>query len=149
MEWYQPHLKNIARNFQNLIGKRLLRDIYWNPKNFCNGKVLLGIIRQGDSKMYTSGSTANSQRMLTEIKESGAIAKTRIWEWYCQKLNISLLIRSWRFSWLHIQRIGKNYTDQLFQKNKNIGTVDIIFINKFQYLIFSFFWFTKLSQVHG
>ena len=29
----QPHLNDIARNFQNLIGKRLLGDIYWNPKN--------------------------------------------------------------------------------------------------------------------
>ena len=29
-------------------------------------------------KMYTSGSTANSQSMLTEIKESDAIAKMRI-----------------------------------------------------------------------
>ena len=28
--------------------------------------------------MYTSGSIASSQRMLTEIKESGTIAKTRI-----------------------------------------------------------------------
>ena len=28
--------------------------------------------------MYTSGSIAGSQRMLTEIKESGTIAKTRI-----------------------------------------------------------------------
>ena len=33
----------------------------------------------GDSKMYTSGSIANSQRMLTEINESSAIAKIRIW----------------------------------------------------------------------
>ena len=33
----------------------------------------------GDSKMYTSGSIANSQRMLTEINGSGAIAKMRIW----------------------------------------------------------------------
>ena len=30
-------------------------------------------------KMYRSGSTANSQRMLTEINESGAIAKIRDW----------------------------------------------------------------------
>ena len=29
----------------------------------------------GDSKIYTSGSAANSQRMLTEINGSGAIAK--------------------------------------------------------------------------
>ena len=34
---------------------------------------------QGDSKMYTfSSSTANSQRMLTEINEIGAIAKISI-----------------------------------------------------------------------
>ena len=32
----------------------------------------------GDSKVYTSGSIANSQRMLTETNESGAIAKIRI-----------------------------------------------------------------------
>ena len=31
-----------------------------------------------DSKMYTSGSIANPQRMLTEINESGTIAKIRI-----------------------------------------------------------------------
>ena len=34
----------------------------------------------GDSKMYTSGSIANSQRMLTiEINESGVIAIIRVW----------------------------------------------------------------------
>ena len=33
----------------------------------------------GDSKMCTSGSIENSQRMLTEIKESGVINKIRIW----------------------------------------------------------------------
>ena len=33
----------------------------------------------GDSKMYTSGSIENSQRMLTEINESGTIAKIVIW----------------------------------------------------------------------
>ena len=32
-----------------------------------------------DSKIYTSGSVANSQGMLTEINESGAIAKIRVW----------------------------------------------------------------------
>ena len=31
-----------------------------------------------DSKMYTSGSTTNSQKMLNEISESGAIAKIRM-----------------------------------------------------------------------
>ena len=33
----------------------------------------------GDSKMYTSGSIANSQRMLDVVNESDAIAKIRIW----------------------------------------------------------------------
>ena len=33
----------------------------------------------GDSKMYTSGSIASSQRILTEINKSDAIAKIRIW----------------------------------------------------------------------
>ena len=32
----------------------------------------------GDSKMYTSGSIASSQRMLTEIKESCTIAKIMV-----------------------------------------------------------------------
>ena len=32
----------------------------------------------GDSKMYTSGSIANLQKMLTEINKSGALAKIRI-----------------------------------------------------------------------
>ena len=31
----------------------------------------------GDSKIYTSGSIANSQRMLTEINGSGTVAKIR------------------------------------------------------------------------
>ena len=33
----------------------------------------------GDSKMCTSGSIANSQRMLTEINGCGEIAKIRTW----------------------------------------------------------------------
>ena len=33
----------------------------------------------GDSKMYTSGSIANSQRILTEINESGIITKVSVW----------------------------------------------------------------------
>ena len=32
----------------------------------------------GDNKMYTSGSIANSQRMLSEINKSGVIGKIRI-----------------------------------------------------------------------
>ena len=33
----------------------------------------------GDSKMYTSSSLANSQRMLTKINKRGAIVKIRVW----------------------------------------------------------------------
>ena len=33
----------------------------------------------GGSKMYTSGSIANSQRILSEINKSGTIAKIEIW----------------------------------------------------------------------
>ena len=33
----------------------------------------------GDSKMYTYGSIAYSQRMLTEINKSCAIAKKEVW----------------------------------------------------------------------
>ena len=33
---------------------------------------------RGESKMYTSGSIENSQRMLTEINESGVITKISI-----------------------------------------------------------------------
>ena len=33
---------------------------------------------RGDSQMYTHGSIANSQRMLTEINERGIITKIRI-----------------------------------------------------------------------
>ena len=61
----------------------------------------------GDSEIYTSGSIADSQRILIEIKKNGTIAKTRTWvsQWYCQtlkafriissKMKISFLIQSW------------------------------------------------------
>ena len=61
----------------------------------------------GDSKMYTSGSIASSQRMLSEINESGAIAKIRIsmerdtikhlntFGIISSEMPISLLILSW------------------------------------------------------
>ena len=61
----------------------------------------------GDSKMYTSGSIASSQRILTEINKSDAIAKIRIWaerhtvkhlkafKIISSKIPISLLILSW------------------------------------------------------
>ena len=35
-------------------------------------------VHVGDTKMYTSGSVANLQRMLTEINESRIITKVRI-----------------------------------------------------------------------
>ena len=62
-------------------------------------------------------------------------------------MKISLLIlRWWRcFSYLHIQRIGMHYTDQLFFANNTLGTVDIIFINKLQFLIF--FHFSDLRNI--
>ena len=34
---------------------------------------------EGCSKIYTSDSLVNAQRMLTEVNEIGAIAKIRIW----------------------------------------------------------------------
>ena len=61
----------------------------------------------GDSKMNTSGSIASSQRMTTEINESGAIAEKRIFvesdtvkhlkafRIISSKMPISLLILSW------------------------------------------------------
>ena len=66
-------------------------------------------------------------------------------------MKISLLVLSWWcFSCQYILRIGIQYTDQLFWKNNTLGTVDMIFINKLQFLIFfSFFWFMKLSQEMG
>ena len=70
----------------------------------------------GDSKMYTFGSIASSQRMPTEINESGAIAKIRIsvesdtvkrlkaFRIISSEMAISLLILNrWCFISLHIQ----------------------------------------------
>ena len=82
----------------------------------------------GDSKIYTSASIGNSQRMKNKINESRAIAKIRIWvaKRYCQtlktfritssKMKILLILIWWCFSCLHIQRITIQYTDQLFWK---------------------------------
>ena len=55
-------------------------------------------------------------------------------------MKISLLILSWWcFSCLHIQRIGIQYTDQLFWKIiYTLGKVDIIFINKTSIYLFHF-----------
>ena len=96
----------------------------------------------GDSKMYTSTRIANSQRMQTEINKSSTIANNDLSQkWYCQtlkvfritssKIKVSLLILSWWcFNFLHIQRIGTQFTDQIFWKIIPIGTVDTILINK-------------------
>ena len=54
-------------------------------------------------------------------------------------MKISLLIwRWWCFSCQHIQRIDIQYTDQFVLKNNSLGIADIIFINKLQFLTFSF-----------
>ena len=98
-----------------------------------------------DSKMYTPGSIASSQRMLTEINKSGATAKIRIQDgkWYCQtfkalriissKIKISLLIQVdeilvaciFRYVFyfhMSLKYFSKSlcprYTDQLFWKIK-------------------------------
>ena len=115
----------------------------------------------GASKMYTSGSTANSQKMLTEINESSIIAKIRIWvksdtvnhlktfRIFSREMQILLLILDlswWFFSCLHIQTIFllSYELKMLFQifvakvyrsvvlKNNGLRTVDIIFTNKLQ-----------------
>ena len=61
-------------------------------------------------------------------------------------VKISLLILSWWcFSCLHIQRIGIQYCIHTIYiwsvvlKNNSLGTVDIIFINKLQFLFFFIF----------
>ena len=71
----------------------------------------------GDSEMYTSSSITNSQGMLTEINESGTIGKIRIWvesnavkhlkafRIISSEMQISLILNSWYFSFLHIQII--------------------------------------------
>ena len=61
--------------------------------------------------MHTSSSIVNSQRTLTEISESRAIAKIRIW---VESDTVVVL------------------------KNNRLGTVNIIFINKRHFLIFHF-----------
>ena len=63
-------------------------------------------------------------------------------------MKISLLILSWFFSCLHIQRIGIKYTAvyrSVVLKNNTLGTVDIIFITKLQLLIF--FHFSDLRNL--
>ena len=107
----------------------------------------------GDSKRYTSGSTANSQKMLTEINKSSAIANIKIWVEsntvkylnafgiISSKMQVSLLILSWwYFGCLLIQRIFLlSYELKMFLtkvhrlvvlKNSSLWTVDIILINK-------------------
>ena len=53
-------------------------------------------------------------------------------------MKISILTLRWRYlSCLYIQRIGIQYTHQLFWKNNSLGTADIVFINKLQSSHFS------------
>ena len=81
-------------------------------------------------------------------------------KWYCQTLKafriissemkISLLIwRWWCFSCQHIQRIDIQYTDQFVLKNNSLGIADIIFINKLQFLTFSFSNLQNLLKCMG
>ena len=82
------------------------------------------------------------------------------WKRYCQtlkafrmisnKMKISLIILSWWcFSCLH-KNMYAVYKSVVL-KNNSLGTVDITFINEFQFLIFFFFffWCSKRNQVHG
>ena len=66
----------------------------------------------GDSKMFTSGSVVNSQRMLTEINEgghnlatisveSGTVKYLKAFRVISSEMPISLLILSWYFSCLY------------------------------------------------
>ena len=56
----------------NLFDECAARCVHLFPQEECTSS------SWGDSKMYTSSSIANSQRMQTEINESGTIAKIRI-----------------------------------------------------------------------
>ena len=80
-----------------------------------------------NSKMYTFGSAANSQDAnWNKQKWRYNQNKDLSGKWYCQTLKtfgiissemkISLFLSWWCFSCLLIQRIGIQYTDQLFSK---------------------------------
>ena len=59
--------------FFNLYDKGTARCVHLFPQEEeCTSS------SQGDSKMYTSSSSANSQRTLTEINKSGVLVKIRI-----------------------------------------------------------------------
>ena len=59
--------------FSYVLPRHVLPDVYICSLRKKGVRLLLT-----DSKMYISGSIANSQRMLTEINKSSAIAKIRI-----------------------------------------------------------------------
>ena len=82
-----------------------------------------------DSKIYTSGSVANSQGMLTEINESGAIAKIRVWvesnaikhlkvfRIISCEMQILLILFYFYMSWkCFFKSLYPRYTGQLFWK---------------------------------
>ena len=95
-------------------------------------------------------------------------------KWYCQTLTACritfseiktyfLILSCQPFQRFFLLSWGSNAFSNLFfqgihivvLKNNSLWTVDIIFINKLQFLIFSFFffffflWYMKLSKVHG
>ena len=63
----------IADKGFNLSDKCASRCVYLSPEE--EGCTLSSC---GDNKTYTTGSLANSQRMLAEINESNVVAKTTI-----------------------------------------------------------------------
>ena len=71
---FKGHFLNELHIFFNLYDKGTARCVHLFPQEEeCTSS------SQGDSKMYTTSSSANSQRMLNEINKSDAIAKIRVW----------------------------------------------------------------------
>ena len=65
---------NVLTRHTNLFGECAARCVHLSlQEEECTSS------SWGDSKMYTSASIANSQRMLTEMNENGTIAKISIW----------------------------------------------------------------------
>ena len=69
----QTQHKYKTTHFQNIMRKRLLRDIHWNQKQISISKCYLGSLK--DKKMYSLGTIANSKRPPAKINENGAFAK--------------------------------------------------------------------------
>ena len=67
------HTNIMTDNGFNLFDECAARGVHLSPQ-----ELQCTFSSSGDSKMYTFGSIANSQRMLTEINENGAIVKITI-----------------------------------------------------------------------